>query len=145
MSENKQENINKVIGKHQENNKTNSKKKTKQTTNQNNKKKSSKPKKTRQQKIKERKEKYETIDKFRDEMNRRLESLQIIYQLKQNNLDSKYPAIRDLLNRLNNYVVHGSKQDFIIDFPEKNKIIKGYLPIYKNEECVVVIKERSDI
>ena len=110
-----------------------------------NNKKVKKVKKSRQDKIRERRETYEKLDTIRDEMNRRIESLQIIYQLKQNNIDSKYPAIRELLNKLNIYVMHGKTQDFIIDFPEMNKIIKGYLPIYKNEECVVVLKERTTI
>jgi hypothetical protein len=79
-------------------------------------------------------------DDIRDEMSRRLEALQIIYQLKQNELSSKYSAIKELLQKLNTYVIEGKKQEFKIPFPEKNKIIKGYLPIYKDEKCVVVLK-----
>jgi hypothetical protein len=77
---------------------------------------------------------------YRDEMARRLEILQVIYQLKQNNLTSDYPAIRELLDKMNDYVMKGEKQEFKIPFPEKNKVIKGYLPLYKDEKCVVVLK-----
>lgn len=88
-----------------------------------------------------RKNKHIEINNIRDEMNRRIESLQIIYQLKQNNINSYYPAIKELLQKLNDYVIKGEKQEFTIQFPEMKKIIKGTLPIYKNEKCVVVMKQ----
>ena len=80
-------------------------------------------------------------DELRDEIARRLEVLQIIYQLKQNNLSTDYIPIRELMDKLNDYVIKGEKQEFSIPFPEKNKTIKGYLPLYKNEKCVVLLKQ----
>jgi hypothetical protein len=77
---------------------------------------------------------------YRTEHERRLESLNIIYQLKQNNLSSEYPAIKKLLEELSQYVIIGSRKEISIPFPEQNKHIKGVLAIHKKEECMVVLK-----
>lgn len=79
----------------------------------------------------------------RNEMDRRLETLNVIYQLKQNNISSDYLAIRELLEKLTEYVTYGEPMKFTIDFPEMNKVIHGTLPIYKDEECVVVMKHKE--
>ena len=76
----------------------------------------------------------------RNEDDRRIESLNVIYQLKQNNISSEYLAIRELLDKLTMYVKYGEPMKFTIDFPEMKKVIHGTLPIYKDEECVVVMK-----
>lgn len=79
-------------------------------------------------------------DNYRNKDERRQESLNIIYQLKQNNIDSSYPAVKKLVIKLTEYVNNGHKMEFTIPFPEKNKKIKATLPIHKKEECVVVLK-----
>lgn len=77
---------------------------------------------------------------YRNKDERRYETLNIIYQLKQNNIKTHYPAIRKLLDKLTEYVNNGSKMEFTIPFPEMNKKIKATLAIHKKEECVVVLK-----
>ena len=76
----------------------------------------------------------------RNEHERRLESLQIIHQLKENNIDSKLPGIRKLLETLSEYVMNGEEKDVTIPLPEMNKNIKCHLPLNRNSECVVVLK-----
>lgn len=76
----------------------------------------------------------------RSKEERQFESLNVIHQLKQNNISSEYPAIKELLYKLQTYVSSGEKMEFNIPFPEMRKVIKGYLPIYKDEECVVVLR-----
>tara|TARA_Y100000310_G_C19943675_1_gene473706 strand:+ start:84 stop:413 length:330 start_codon:yes stop_codon:yes gene_type:complete len=83
--------------------------------------------------------KPQKISHFRTEQERRFESLNIIYQLKQNNLTSEYPAIKELLEKLNIYVLMGQRMEINIPFPEKQKRIKGVLAIHKGEEVVVVL------
>lgn len=77
---------------------------------------------------------------YRDENERRLESLRIIYKLKENNISSDYPAIKKLLLQLDKYVTTGNRIELSIPFPEMNKKIKGVLAVNKKEECVVVLK-----
>lgn len=79
----------------------------------------------------------------RNEAERQIEVLNVIYRLKQNDFGTEYKAIKELLYKMNDYVKKGEKTEFSIPFPEKNKIIKGYLPIYKDEECVVVMKHND--
>ena len=73
---------------------------------------------------------------------RKFESLNIIYQLKQNGLSSSYPAITELLRKLNDFVVSGIECELNIPFPEKNKIIKGKLTNRKAEDVVVLLREK---
>lgn len=77
---------------------------------------------------------------YRNKDERRQETLNIIYQLKQNNIDSNYPAVKKLVIKLTEYVNSGHRMEFTIPFPEKNKKIKAILPLHKKEECVVVLK-----
>lgn len=77
---------------------------------------------------------------YRDEDERRFETLNIIYQLKQNKIDSKIPGIRLLLEYLTNYVKDGKSQTFEIDVPEIQKRIHGKLPILRKMNCEVVMK-----
>ena len=79
-------------------------------------------------------------DRQRNEQERRFETLNIIYQLKQNNITSKYPAIRELLNKMHTYVVTGDRIEINIPFPEMNKRIKGVLASHKYEEVVIMLK-----
>lgn len=76
----------------------------------------------------------------RNEDERRQESLQILYQLKQHGITSKFPAIHTLIQELTRYVKEGMRIQLNIPFPEMNKIIKGVLAIHKREECTVVMK-----
>lgn len=78
--------------------------------------------------------------KYRNKEERRFESLNVIFQLKQNNIDSHYPAVKKLLEKLTEYVNEGHNMKFTIPFPELNKKIKAVLPIHKKEKCVVVLK-----
>ena len=91
-------------------------------------------------KIAQRKEKNLKQDELRSIEERRFETLNIIYQLKQNNITSEFPAVRELLKQLNEYVVKGETMQIHIPFPEKNKIIKGTLPAYKSEKPMVMLK-----
>jgi len=77
---------------------------------------------------------------YRNEDERRQESLQILYQLKQNGISSKYPAIHTLIEELTRYVKEGVRIELSIPFPEMNKKIKGVLAVNKREECMVVMK-----
>lgn len=86
------------------------------------------------------KQRLERMNDNRDEHERRLESLQIIHQLKQNNIDSKLPGIRKLLETLSEYVVKGEEKDITIPLPEMKKNIKCYLPLNRNNKCLVVLK-----
>ena len=95
------------------------------------------------QKMLERKQKrdeYLDISSLRTKDERRNETLQIIYQLKQNDISSEYQAVKDLIQIMNEYVELGESRDVHIPFPEKNKIIKGKLPIHKKDEPVVMLK-----
>ncbi len=76
----------------------------------------------------------------RNKQERHFETLNIISKLKENNIGTQFKAIKELLYKLNDYVVIGEKMEFTIPFPEMNKVIKGYLPIYKDEECIVVLR-----
>jgi hypothetical protein len=80
---------------------------------------------------------------YRNKEERRHESLNVIYQLKQNNIPSHYPAVKKLLMKLTEYVNEGHKMEFTIPFPEMNKKIKATLAIHKKEECVVVLKHNE--
>lgn len=74
---------------------------------------------------------------------RKFESLNIIYQLKQNGLTSQYPAVAELLEKLNTFVLTGIECDIHIPFPEKNKVIKGKLSNHKGEEVVVFLRHKD--
>lgn len=76
----------------------------------------------------------------RTEDERRQESLQILYQLKQHGITSKFPAIHTLIQELTRYVKEGVRIRLNIPFPELNKKIKGVLAVDKREECTVVMK-----
>lgn len=76
----------------------------------------------------------------RNQAERRYETLNIIYQMKQNNLTSHYPAIRELLSILNTYVIEGKRIEIDIPFPELKKRIVGVMEVNKKHKCVVVLK-----
>lgn len=99
---------------------------------------------THKAKIQKRKEVIEKLSlvELRDEAHRRFETLNIICKMKENNLTSSYPAIKTLLEILNNYVITGKEQKTIIDFPQLNKYIKVYLPLETDKECIVVMKAK---
>lgn len=85
----------------------------------------------------------ENINNNRDEYERRIESLQVIHQLKQNDIDSKLPGIRTLLEELSDYVTNGVEKNITIPLPEMNKNIKCYLPLNRNSKCLVVLKHKE--
>jgi len=99
--------------------------------------------KEHREKIQKRKEKqlqHLQNDNMRTQDERRLETLNIIYQLKQNGLTSEYSAVKELIGKLNEYVEKEETVEIYIPFPEKNKIIKGKLPITKDEKPMVMLK-----
>ena len=96
--------------------------------------------KEHREKIRKRKEKQLQRINMRTQQERRFETLNIIYQLKQNGLTSQYDAIKELICKLNEYVEKEETIDIHIPFPEKNKIIKGKLPIMKTEKPMVMLK-----
>jgi len=79
-------------------------------------------------------------EKYRNEHERRIETLQIIYQLKQNNLTHEFSAIRSLLEVMQEYVMKGDRKEIHIPFPEQKKVIKGVLALHKGEDCTVFLK-----
>lgn len=93
------------------------------------------------EKMEQRREKQQTTSHIRTKEERRHETLNIIYQMKQNNITSEYDATKQLIMKLNEYVNKEETIEFTIPFPEKNKLIKGTLPIMRNEEPVVVLKQ----
>ena len=81
-------------------------------------------------------------DQYRNVDERRNETLNIIYQLKQNNITTNdVPSIKDFIGRLNEYVVEGKSTKFKLELPELNKVIHAFLPIHKKFKCEVVIKQ----
>ena len=96
--------------------------------------------KEHREKIKQRKERQRQISQIRTQDERRFETLNIIYQLKQNGLTSEYGAVKELIEKLNEYVEKEETIEIHIPFPEKNKIIKGKLPIMKDEKPMVMLK-----
>jgi len=79
-------------------------------------------------------------DNYRNKDERRHETLNIIYQLRENKIDSSFPAIKTLISKLNDFVNDGHEMHFTIPFPEMNKKIKAELYLHKREKCVVVLK-----
>lgn len=75
----------------------------------------------------------------RNEAERRIETLNILYRLKENGYSGKYDAVKDLICKLNEYVTSGKNVEFNIPFPEFNKRIVGNLYVNKKHECVVKI------
>jgi hypothetical protein len=78
---------------------------------------------------------------LKSETKRRNESLNIIYQIKQNNLNSKHGAIRQLLEFLTVYVSTGLGCDINIPYPELNKTIMGNLNGEKGKECTIYLRD----
>ena len=83
------------------------------------------------------------IKYFRNEAERRFETLNIIYQMRENKLHSGYPAIRQLLQILNDYVKDGERKHIDIPFPEMKKRIMGVLEVNKKYLCNVVLKSTT--
>jgi hypothetical protein len=98
-----------------------------------------KQKQKKLKRIEETKVKNDEANK-RNKQERHFETINVIAKLKDNNIGTHYPAIKELLYKLNDYVEVGEKMEFSIPFPEMRKVIKGYLPLYKDEECVVVLR-----
>lgn len=78
---------------------------------------------------------------LKNEHERRNESLNIIYQIKQQNLNSKHSAIKHLLELLTAYVLTGIGCNINIPYPEINKTILGELNGEKNKECSVYLRD----
>jgi hypothetical protein len=72
---------------------------------------------------------------LKNEDERRNESLNIIYQIKQQKLNSKHEAIRHLLELLTVYVQIGLGCEINIPYPELNKSILESLNREKGKEC----------
>ena len=92
------------------------------------------------EKIAARKEKLIKDTEIRTQEERRFETLNIIYQLKENGLTSDFPAVKTLLHKMSEYIHSNEDIDISIPFPEKKKVIKGKLPIFKNEKPMVMLK-----
>jgi hypothetical protein len=78
--------------------------------------------------------------KYRTKQERQFEVLNIIYQLKQNDLTSRDPEVRELLEIMNDYVVTGERKEVRIPFPRIEKTFKGVLATHKGEKCVLMMK-----
>jgi hypothetical protein len=78
---------------------------------------------------------------IRNQAERRLETLNILYRLKENGYSGKYEAVKELIVKLNEYVNNEKNVKFNIPFPEFEKRIIGELFISKKQECVVRLTE----
>lgn len=83
------------------------------------------------------------MSKYRTQEERQMESLNIIYNLRQNGYTSKEEPIRTLLDKLNTYVQDDVNMNFEIPYPEKNVKILGKLYRSKNIDNVVVMKQKT--
>lgn len=77
----------------------------------------------------------------RTEVERRLETLNILFRLKESGYSGNFEAIRELVEKLNEYVVNGKDTEINIPFPEKNKKIIGKLFINKKYESIVKVTD----
>jgi uncharacterized FlaG/YvyC family protein len=78
---------------------------------------------------------------LKNEDERRNESLNIIYQIKQQKLNSKHEAIRHLLELLTVYVQIGLGREINIPYPELNKTILGSLNAEKGRKCNIYLRD----
>jgi hypothetical protein len=78
---------------------------------------------------------------LKNEIERRNESLNIIYQIKQQNFNYKDEAIRHLLELLTIYVQTGIGCEINIPYPELNKTILGSLNREKGEKCNIYLRD----
>ena len=79
------------------------------------------------------------IKNQRTEVERRLETLNMLYRLKESGYSGNFNAIRELVEKLNEYVINGKDTEINIPFPEKNKRIIGKLFINKKYESMVKV------
>jgi len=79
------------------------------------------------------------IKNQRTEVERRLETLNMLYRLKESGYSGNFDAIRGLVEKLNEYVINGKDTEINIPFPEKNKRIIGKLFINKKYESMVKV------
>ena len=96
-------------------------------------------KNNRKAKMEKRQEMLGSLQAKRSLEERRHETLNILYQLKQQSISSKHEAVKTLVEKMNDYVNLGIDVELSIPFPEMNKTIKGKLPVYKNENPVVYL------
>ena len=82
--------------------------------------------------------------KYRTFEERQIESLNIIFNLKKNGYTSKETPIRELLDKLNDYVQNDIDLSFSIPFVEKNIIIIGKLYRSKQMENEVIMKKKTN-
>lgn len=74
---------------------------------------------------------------------RRKETLNIIFQIKQLGYSSKDPAIYTLIELLTTFVETGIQCDIHIPYPEINKIIMGHLYPQTYKDSVVFLRENT--
>jgi DNA-binding transcriptional MerR regulator len=82
--------------------------------------------------------------KYRTFEERQIESLNIIFNLKKNGYTSKETPIRELLDKLNEYVQNDIDLSFSIPFVEKNITIIGKLYRSKQMENEVIMKKKTN-
>jgi DNA-binding transcriptional MerR regulator len=82
--------------------------------------------------------------KYRTFEERQIESLNIIFNLKKNGYTSKETPIRELLDKLNDYVQNDIDLSFSIPFVERNITIIGKLYRSKQMENEVIMKKKTN-
>lgn len=82
--------------------------------------------------------------KYRTFEERQIESLNIIFNLKKNGYTSKETPIRELLDKLNDYVQNDIDLSFSIPYPERNITIIGKLYRSKQMENEVIMKKKTN-
>lgn len=82
--------------------------------------------------------------KYRTFEERQIESLNIIFNLKKNGYTSKEPPIRELLDKLNDYVQNDIDLSFSIPYAERNITIIGKLYRSKQMDNEIVMKKKTN-
>lgn len=81
--------------------------------------------------------------KYRTKEERQIESLNIIYNLKQNGYTGKEEPIRELLDKLTEYVQEDVDMNFFIPYEERNINIVGKLYRSRHMDNMIVMKNTS--
>lgn len=80
---------------------------------------------------------------LKTQQERRNDTLNIIYQIKQLGYTSKDNAIHTLIELLTAFVETGIECDINIPYPEINKTIMGHLYPQRNKNCVVFLRDNK--
>ena len=86
-----------------------------------------------------------STSKYRTFEERQKESLNIIFNLRKNGYTSKDKPVRDLLDKLTEYMKTGENMNFEIPYYKEKKMIVGKLYKSRNVPCEVVLRHRPNM